>query len=139
MRSATDFLPRDISTLMNFATSVFTYFGSGRISRFGISLRRGMDVLEYEVRTRSGGLRLRGFWLFSAVFRPRLLAILDAGGVERAAHHVIANARQVLDAAAADQHDRVLLQIVAFAADVADDFEAVRQANLRHLAERGVR
>src|SRR5438046_10394414 len=46
MRSATDFLPRDISTLMNFATSVFTYFGSGRISRFGISLRRGMDVLE---------------------------------------------------------------------------------------------
>src|SRR5438477_307369 len=43
MRSATDFLPRDISTLMNFATSVFTYFGSGRISRLGISLRRGMD------------------------------------------------------------------------------------------------
>src|SRR5581483_1009725 len=42
MRSATDFLPLVISTLMNFATSMFEYFGSGRISRFGISLRLGI-------------------------------------------------------------------------------------------------
>src|SRR4249919_2936642 len=42
MRSATDFLPAVISTLTNFATSLLPYFGSGRISRLGISLRRGI-------------------------------------------------------------------------------------------------
>jgi hypothetical protein len=41
MRSATDFLPLVINTLMNFATSPFEYFGSGRISRLVISLRLG--------------------------------------------------------------------------------------------------
>jgi hypothetical protein len=30
--------------LTNFATSLFEYFGSGRISRFEISLRRGIDT-----------------------------------------------------------------------------------------------
>ena len=45
MRSATDFLPWLISTLTNFATSLLAYFGSGRISRLGISLRRGICCL----------------------------------------------------------------------------------------------
>src|ERR1700687_796199 len=44
MRSATDFLPWLMSTLTNFATSLFEYFGSGRISRFEISLRRGIQL-----------------------------------------------------------------------------------------------
>src|ERR1700682_4857439 len=43
MRSATDFFPWLISTLTNFATSPLEYFGSGRISRLGISLRRGIN------------------------------------------------------------------------------------------------
>src|SRR5436190_5210902 len=43
MRSATDFLPLSISMLMNLATSTFMCFGSGRISRFGISLRLGIS------------------------------------------------------------------------------------------------
>jgi hypothetical protein len=47
-----------------------------------------------------------------AVLRPTLLAALDAHGVERAAHDVIAHAGQILDAAAADEHQRVLLQVV---------------------------
>src|SRR3954467_10476024 len=42
MRSATDFLPRVIRTFMNLATSSLLNLGSGRISRLGISLRRGM-------------------------------------------------------------------------------------------------
>src|SRR6478752_5542719 len=42
IRSATDFLPRVISTFMNLATSSLLNFGSGRISRLGTSLRRGM-------------------------------------------------------------------------------------------------
>src|SRR6266481_1174614 len=44
MRSATDFLPWLISTLTNFATSLLEYLGSGRISRLGISRRRGMSL-----------------------------------------------------------------------------------------------
>ncbi len=46
---------------------------------------------------------------------------------------------QVLGAAAADEHDRVLLQVVALARDVGDDLVAVRQAHLGDLAERRVR
>jgi len=52
---------------------------------------------------------------------------------------VVAHARKVLDAAAADQHHRVLLQVVAFAANVTRDFEAVGQAYARDLAQRRIR
>src|SRR5689334_10098269 len=77
--------------------------------------------------------------LLGAVFGTALLAILDAGSVERAAHGVVANARQVLDATAADEHDRVLLQVVAFAADVRNDLVPVGQAHFGDLAKRRVR
>src|SRR6185436_7461527 len=120
MRSATAFLPRVISTLTNFASSTFANFGSGRISRLGTSLRRGM-VLS----------RLRRL---GAVLGAALLAVFHALRVERAAHDVVADARQVLHPAAADQHHRVLLQVVAFAADVADHLETVGEAHLGHLA-----
>src|SRR5439155_2318616 len=59
--------------------------------------------------------------------------------VERAADDVIADARQILHAAAADEHERVLLQVVADARDVRRDFDAVRQPHARHFSERGVR
>src|SRR5437868_14929758 len=106
MRSATDFLPRVISTLTNLARSTLLNFGSGRISRLGTSLRRGILFLSSQLR------RLRGF---GAVLGARLLAVLHALRVERAAHDVVAHAGQILDAPAADQHHRVLLQVVAFA------------------------
>src|SRR4026209_3065358 len=117
MRSATDFLPRVISTLMNFATSPLWNFGSGRTSRFGISLRRGIASVS------SGRLRQ-----LRAVLRAALLAVLHALRIERAAHDVVAHAGEVLDAPAADQHHRVLLQVGALAADVADPLETVGQA-----------
>src|ERR1700738_533845 len=74
-----------------------------------------------------------------AVLRAALVAVLDALRVEHAAQDVIANARQILDAAAADHHHRVLLQIVPLARDIADDLEAVGQANFGDLAQRRVR
>src|SRR6476620_11976463 len=154
MRSATDFLPLSISTLMNFATSTFRCFGSGRISRFGISLRRGICTPSSQSRTllRLGWATAESrakpvdsaheFWFglgfLRAVLRPRLLAVLDAGGIERAAHHVIADTGQILDATAANQHHRVFLQVVAFAADVADEFEAVREPHLGDFSQSGV-
>src|SRR3989304_1089308 len=82
----------------------------------------------------SGGLGLLG-----AVLRPGLFAVLDALGIQAAAHDVVTHARQILHTAAANQDHRVLLQVVAFAADVADHLEPVGQAYLRHLPKRGVR
>src|SRR6187401_3218987 len=73
----------------------------------------------------TGNLRL--LRALGAVLRTRLLAILHALQVERAAHDVVANARQILDPAAAHQHDAVLLQVVALTADVGNDLETVRQ------------
>src|SRR5512135_2638848 len=83
IRSATLFLPRVISTLMNLATSSLLNFGSGRISRFGTSLRRGIGLYPFS-KGGSGGLGPLG-----AVLRARLLAVLDARGVEAAADHVV--------------------------------------------------
>ena len=77
--------------------------------------------------------------LLGAVLRARLLAVGDAARVERGADDLVAEARQVLDAAAADEHDRVLLQVVALAGDVGADLHAVRQPDARDLPERRVR
>src|SRR5205085_10087622 len=74
-----------------------------------------------------------------AVLRAGLLAVGDAGGVERAADDLVAHARQVLHAAAANEHDRVLLEVVPLARDVGGDLHPVRQANAGHLAESRVR
>src|SRR5882672_6234608 len=90
MCSAIDFLPRVISTLTNFATSPLPYFGSGRISRLGTSLRRGIGDL-------SGCLGL-----LRAVLGAALLAVLHALRVQAAAHDVVTDPRQVLHAAAAE-------------------------------------
>src|SRR3972149_7991362 len=116
MLSATDFLPPFINTLTNLATSTLKYFGSGRTSRFAISLRRGMvfSVSGCEFRVvgcgaanaalthhsslithhssfiiPSSGLRPLG-----AVLGAALLAVLDTRGIQAAAHDVVAHARQ---------------------------------------------
>src|SRR5262249_29875061 len=58
------------------------------------------------------------FRTFRAVFRAPLFAVGHANRIERAAHDVITNARQVFHTAPANQHYRVLLQVVADAGDV---------------------
>src|SRR5580700_5739148 len=73
-----------------------------------------------------------------AVLGPALLALADAGTIQRAAHRVIPHTRQVLHAPAANEHHRVLLQIVTLAADVAGDFVAVGEAHAAHLAQGGI-
>lgn len=52
---------------------------------------------------------------------------------------MVAYARKVLDAASANENDRVFLKVVSFATDVANNFVAVGKANFRHLSESGVR
>src|SRR5436305_13831071 len=77
--------------------------------------------------------------LLGAVLRAGLLAIRDAARVERGPDDLVAEAREVLDAAAAHEHDRVLLQVVALARDVGADLHAVREPDARDLPEGRVR
>src|SRR5690606_23013430 len=82
-----------------------------------------------------------------AVLRPalgpvRLVRVRRARGarrVQRATDDVIAHAREVLHTTAADEHDAVLLQVVALTRDVGRDLDAVREPDTSHLPERGVR
>src|SRR3954447_13403587 len=104
MSSAFDFLPSSITLLMTCWTRRDRWTGSGSTGRMVAAARRGIRLL-----------------LLHAVLRARLLAVADAGGVERPADDLVAHARQVLDAAAAHEHDRVLLQVVALARDVGRD------------------
>src|SRR5207253_2733429 len=76
--------------------------------------------------------------LLGAVLGAPLLAPRHARRVQRPADDVVTDAGQILDAAAADQHDRVLLQVVADAGDVGGHLEAVGQPYPGHLPQRGV-
>src|SRR3954471_3566832 len=104
-------------------TSFDSCSGSGSRGRTPAAARRGMGVLL--------GLH--------AVLRAGLLAVGDAGGVERAAHDLVAHAGQVLDAPTADEHDRVLLQVVTLARDVARDLHAVGEPHAGDLPQSRVR
>ena len=66
-------------------------------------------------------------------------ALLDTLAVQGTTDDVVADAGEVLHAAPADEHHRVLLKVVTHARDVARDLEAVREPDARHLAERRVR
>ncbi len=83
-------------------------------------------------------LLLAGLGALGAILRTALLAIINAQTVETAAHDVVAHAGKVAHLAASHEHDRMLLQVVAFAADVRRDLLAVGQANTCNLAERRV-
>src|SRR5690606_31228719 len=81
-------------------------------------------------------LRLR---TLSTVLRATLTTLGDTRGVQAATHSVLTHARQVLDPAAADQHDAVLLQVVAFATDVRGHLVTVGQAYPADFAKGRVR
>ena len=74
-----------------------------------------------------------------AVLGASLLAVLDALGVERAANNVVANTRKILYTTAADEHHGVFLEVVAFAANVRNDFEAIRETYLSDLTQSRIR
>src|ERR1700730_1259035 len=145
MPSATDFLPACITEFMNFVTTTLPNFGSGRISRFSALWRRDISLfpclafLKTQNDPSPGSLLGSLLGSLGAVFRTPLLAVFHALGVEHAAQDVIADARQVFDAAAADHHHRMLLEVMTLARDVADHFEAVGQPHLGDLAQRRVR
>src|SRR5262245_1371609 len=126
MCSAVLLLPSFITVLMNLVTSVLEYTGSAASSRFGISRLRGIFYF----------LLLRAL---RAVFRTTLFASLNSDRIERSTNHVVANARQVLHSAAANQYQPVFLQVVADARNIGRHLDAVGEATARDLAQRGVR
>src|SRR5258706_4035413 len=110
MCSAVLFLPSTITRLTKRPTIRSLYFGSGSVSRFGTSRRRGIFDLSrarraqtfvrcgrgrHPTRPAAAGGLLR---TLGAVLRAAAVARRHAGGVERAAHDVVANARKILHA-----------------------------------------
>src|SRR4029450_7810098 len=77
--------------------------------------------------------------LLRAVTAAGLLAVADTLGVQRTADDLVANAREVLHPAATDQHDRVLLQVVADTRDVRGHLDLAAELHPSDLAQRGVR
>src|SRR5436305_2990686 len=77
--------------------------------------------------------------LLGAVAAAGLLAVADALGVQRTADDLVTDAGQVLHTAAAHEHHRVLLQVVAHARDVGGDLDAAGEADASDLAQRRVR
>src|SRR5207249_467347 len=77
--------------------------------------------------------------LLGAVTGTRLLAVCDTRGVECGADDLVAEPRQVGRPAAANQHNRVLLEVVALAGDVGTDLLPVRQPNARNLPQSRIR
>src|SRR5829696_4006429 len=109
---------------MTCCTSLDRWIGSGSRGRTPAAARRG-----------TGRPLLR----LDAVLRAGLLAVRHAGRVERPAHDAVADARKILDAAAAYEHHGVLLKVVALARDVGRDLHAVGEPDARDLAQRRVR
>src|SRR3954469_14945173 len=112
------FLPSCIRQLMNLLASFVPKRGSGQSrALLAVNLR----AMRNPLLLLGGAGALGG----GAVVRASLLAVAHALPVEGAAHDVLAAARQVADAAAADEHDRVLLEVVPLAGDVGRDLLAV--------------
>src|SRR5487761_732932 len=109
MRSASERLPSLSTLLASAVTSGELYTGSVTSCRFVAGPLRGISAL----------------LLLRSVAAARLLTVADA--------------RQVTDTAAANEHDRVLLQVVPHARDVGGDFDLARQPDAGDLAQRRVR
>src|SRR5262245_45984945 len=123
MRSARLRLPLSITLLTIWVTSTDRCFASATSSRRSAGPLRGI----------SGSLLG-----FGAVAATGLLAVLHPGGVEGAADDLVAHPRQVADPAAADQHDRMLLEVVSLTGDVGGHLDPAGQADASDLAQRRV-
>src|SRR5476651_56457 len=74
-----------------------------------------------------------------SVLGAALSAIRNAHRVQRSTNYVVADTRKILHAAAANEHNRVLLQVVADAGNVGRYLDPVRQAHTRNLTKSRVR
>src|SRR6516164_4512578 len=144
MPSAVERFPCHIIELMNFVTRSDPYTASAGTVRFAICPFLGIalpveTLLATSQTQQAASLRLALLRSLRSVLRASLHTIGDAHGIQRSANHVIAHTRQILHAASADQHNRVLLQVVTDSGDIRRDFNAIRQPYTRNLPQRRVR
>ena len=69
-------------------------------------------------------MTLLAFRAFRAVFGTGNRTAVNTGSIEGTANDVVLNTRKVFNTAAANEDNRVLLQVVAFTADVRDNLES---------------
>src|SRR5688572_4674163 len=125
MLSASWRLPRSRILFTNWVTSGELYTGSAASGRRGAGPLRGMSALLLN--------QLR------AVAAARLLAVTDTLRVKRTTNDLVTNAGQVLHTTATNEHDRVLLEVVAHARDVRGHFNLAAQLDASDLTQSRVR
>jgi hypothetical protein len=81
-------------------------------------------------------LLLEVFRATRAVLGATLPTIRDTLRIEGTANDVVANTGKVFDTTTANEHGRVLLEVVAFTGDVGGDLHSVCQTNTGDLTER---
>src|ERR1022692_3547181 len=123
MRSASDRLPLRSTLFTSAVTSGEPYTGSVTSCRLVAGPLRGMSAL----------------LLLRAVAAAGLLAVADALGVQGAADHLVAHAGKIPHPPATDQHDGVLLEVVAHSWDVGGHLDVAGEPDPGDLAERRVR
>src|SRR5882724_11509396 len=123
MRSASERLPSLSTLLASAVTRGEPYTGSVTSCRFVAGPLRGISAL----------------LLLRAVAAASLLAVADTLGVQRTTDDLVANTRQVADSATANEHDRVLLEVMANTRYVGGDLDLAGQPDTGDLAERRVR
>ncbi len=74
-----------------------------------------------------------------AVAGAGTLAVLHGRAVVRTANDLVTHAGEVAHTTATDEHDGVLLEVVALAGDVGRNFDAIDEAHTGDLAQSGVR
>src|SRR6266404_8095788 len=102
------------------------------ISDFEFGISDSLQLL-FPPSPRDKGGRNSLLRLLRPVPAAGLFAVGDAQRIEDAADDLVAYAGEVAHAAAADEDDRVFLQVVSFAGDVSGNFLAVRQPHAGHL------
>jgi hypothetical protein len=73
------------------------------------------------------------------VLRAALCAVGDTGGIKSTANDVITYTGEILHTTTADEHDRVLLQVVTLSGNVTVDLLLVGQTNTGYLTHSRIR
>src|SRR5882757_3855103 len=141
MPSAVLFFRCRIIELTNCVTRSDPYAGSPSTVRFAFYHLRGINQLLAPsgqlLAWTENPLSLLG--PLRSILRAALHAVRDPDSVKGSANHVITHSWQVLHAAPADQHNRVLLQVVTDARDISRHFNSVGQPDAGDFPQGRVR
>ena len=80
-----------------------------------------------------------GFGLLGAVLGTGLHSAADALCVKGASDDVVTHTGKILNTAASDQHNGVLLQVVAYAGNISGNFDPVGKTNSGKLSQSRIR